>query len=108
MAKEDEGEPKVPEEMFKDVKFYAVGDIDPKVPRRARERERARALCAGGGGLLARGGRRWSGLWRRRVSSVPPWSPEASQAPTEAWPDGKRRLLPPILLGLPGLLLRHE
>uniref|UniRef100_A0A8D0C7E9 PAX-interacting protein 1 n=1 Tax=Salvator merianae TaxID=96440 RepID=A0A8D0C7E9_SALMN len=32
MAKEDEeGELKVPEEMFKDVKFFAVGDIDPKV-----------------------------------------------------------------------------
>ncbi|XP_053117702.1 PAX-interacting protein 1 isoform X2 [Hemicordylus capensis] len=34
MAKEEEeeGEPKkVPEEMFKDVKFFLVGDIDPKV-----------------------------------------------------------------------------
>ncbi|XP_063159441.1 PAX-interacting protein 1 [Candoia aspera] len=32
MAKEeDEGELKVPEEMFKDVKFFVVGDIDPKV-----------------------------------------------------------------------------
>ncbi|XP_061442183.1 PAX-interacting protein 1 isoform X2 [Rhineura floridana] len=28
---EEEGELKVPEEMFKDVKFFAVGDIDPKV-----------------------------------------------------------------------------
>lgn len=31
MASEEEGELKVPEEMFKDVKFYAVGDIDPQV-----------------------------------------------------------------------------
>lgn len=28
----DEEELKVPEEMFKDVKFFVVGDIDPKVP----------------------------------------------------------------------------
>lgn len=26
--------PKVPEEMFREVKYYAVGDIDPQVPRR--------------------------------------------------------------------------
>uniref|UniRef100_A0A8C5S6Y0 BRCT domain-containing protein n=1 Tax=Laticauda laticaudata TaxID=8630 RepID=A0A8C5S6Y0_LATLA len=32
MAKEeDKGEAKVPEEMFKDVKFFVVGDIDSKV-----------------------------------------------------------------------------
>lgn len=30
----DEEELKVPEEMFKDVKFFTVGDIDPKVPPR--------------------------------------------------------------------------
>lgn len=28
--------PKVPEEMFREVKYYAVGDIDPQVPRRPR------------------------------------------------------------------------
>lgn len=36
MASEEEGELKVPEEMFKDVKFYAVGDIDPQVTSRGR------------------------------------------------------------------------
>lgn len=41
MAKEDDkGEMKVPEEMFKDVKFFVVGDIDPKV------------RCRGGGRAL--------------------------------------------------------
>lgn len=30
----EEEELKVPEEMFKDVKFFTVGDIDPKVPPR--------------------------------------------------------------------------
>lgn len=28
--------PKVPDEMFREVKYYAVGDIDPQVPRRPR------------------------------------------------------------------------
>ena len=28
--------PKVPEEMFREVKYYAVGDIDPQVPHRPR------------------------------------------------------------------------
>lgn len=32
MLADDEEELKVPEEMFKDVKFFVVGDIDPKVP----------------------------------------------------------------------------
>lgn len=30
--------PQVPEDLFREVKYYAVGDIDPQVPRRPRRR----------------------------------------------------------------------
>lgn len=55
MAKEeDKGEMKVPEEMFKDVKFFAVGDIDSKVPEGTLPRRGARSSAFGFLGCFSR------------------------------------------------------
>lgn len=48
MSKEEDQEVlKVPEEMFKDVKFFVVGDIDPKVPAGTFPRRGARSSAFG-------------------------------------------------------------
>lgn len=67
----DEEELKVPEEMFKDVKFFVVGDIDPKVPGHPPPRPFPQLLLAPpppGGGAL----------WHRPAPPPPSSPPDTS------------------------------
>lgn len=89
--------PQVPEEMFKEVKYYAVGDIDPQVPHRPRppaRRPRPRP------GPAPASGARWAqnvgprrlvpaGLAARRLGR-----PAPSRPATGAQGEGRDRGLP--------------
>ena len=86
--------PKVPEEMFKEVKYYAVGDIDPQVPRRPRPAPRVPGPSSLRPRARARAHIVWArppGARRRGCAEAGP--PGAEQAGSGAGGEGGEREL---------------
>lgn len=75
--------PQVPEDLFREVKYYAVGDIDPQVPRRPRRRVSGPPVPAAG----ARSG----------VTSLDPTAGFPPVWPREGWTAWRRAGLRPVL-----------